>query len=444
MSFSASATEIPARRFPLTRRGLAFLGLSLAVAAVGAVRMELAALLWGSSFLLVSLYAAAGALFLRGVVRRHLRRTPDAVDCRLPARGLFPGTPALARVEADLPRLLLPGFRLAFRADFGWQSRPPLRLQAWLAPGVGVQMPGFRPRWRGCYRSHAARVAVGDLAGLAAAEILLPLAEEVRVLPAAPAPVELAVPQQEGGQEPSRQRRRVRSDELLETRKYFPGDDPRRINWKLYAHLGQVFLRIGEESPPPRSRSILILDTSFSPLLPSSLEADYLDRLIERCLAVAEMLLLAGRQVLLATCAWRAPRAFAPEKRLELLGRLAELWWSERCKPELPAERGVEAWVFSTPGSAAVEGIAAAAAERAWKAHLCFAAPGSEGREGPSRLRRLLFVPAGAAMAEGGGEAAAGEARSRRAARAEELRFRSSFQEESRRLAGRFADVRTL
>ncbi|GMO51283.1 MAG: hypothetical protein Ta2G_09070 [Termitinemataceae bacterium] len=57
----------------------------------------------------------------------------------------------------------------------------------------------------------------------------------------------------------------VKTDELLDSRVYVPGDDPRRINWKLFSHFSELFVRIEEIEKPPQSKLVLLLDT----------EADY-------------------------------------------------------------------------------------------------------------------------------------------------------------------------
>jgi uncharacterized protein (DUF58 family) len=52
-----------------------------------------------------------------------------------------------------------------------------------------------------------------------------------------------------------------RNEELIETRPYHPGDDIRRINWSAFAHSGELFLRIGEETPPPAWAVRVVVDT---------------------------------------------------------------------------------------------------------------------------------------------------------------------------------------
>lgn len=43
-----------------------------------------------------------------------------------------------------------------------------------------------------------------------------------------------------------------RSDELYENRPYVPGDDIRKINWKLYAHTNELSINQGDFMPPPQ------------------------------------------------------------------------------------------------------------------------------------------------------------------------------------------------
>jgi hypothetical protein len=67
-----------------------------------------------------------------------------------------------------------------------------------------------------------------------------------------------------------------------------PGDDPRRINWKLYGHSGGLFVRDGEREPPPQSNIIIFIDTEYDPLLYSASAARHgIDMLCEYALAAA-------------------------------------------------------------------------------------------------------------------------------------------------------------
>jgi hypothetical protein len=85
-----------------------------------------------------------------------------------------------------------------------------------------------------------------------------------------------------------------RTDNLIDHRPYVPGDDPRRINWKLYSHGGELFIRQGEREPPPHSNIIILIDTQYEtknkgiPALYNNKSAqDAVDLLCENALAAA-------------------------------------------------------------------------------------------------------------------------------------------------------------
>ena len=88
---------------------------------------------------------------------------------------------------------------------------------------------------------------------------------------AIPCPVEETIPLslKSGGTEQRNEPHYRKSDELIDHRPYVPGDDPRRINWKLYSHapLGDLFVREGESEPPPHSRLLILIDTGVDPFL---------------------------------------------------------------------------------------------------------------------------------------------------------------------------------
>lgn len=61
-----------------------------------------------------------------------------------------------------------------------------------------------------------------------------------------------------------------KTEDLTDHRPYVPGDDPRRINWKLYGHSRELFVRKEETEPPPQSEYVLLLDTYADPSLYST------------------------------------------------------------------------------------------------------------------------------------------------------------------------------
>ena len=53
-----------------------------------------------------------------------------------------------------------------------------------------------------------------------------------------------------GGEEIIQSVVKVNSTDFFENRKYYPGDDTRRINWKIFAHSGELHIREVEKIPP--------------------------------------------------------------------------------------------------------------------------------------------------------------------------------------------------
>ena len=90
----------------------------------------------------------------------------------------------------------------------------------------------------------------------------------------------------------------AKTDELTESRRYLPGDDPRRINWKLYSHSGELFVRDGEPEPPPRSRYAVIVDSSVDRgIFSAERGADAVDTLAETALGLVTALSESGFSV---------------------------------------------------------------------------------------------------------------------------------------------------
>jgi uncharacterized protein (DUF58 family) len=194
-------------------------------------------------------------------------------------------------------------------------------------------------------------IVIGDLLGFTRSRLVLALAEKLRVYPAVQPEAAKQPASLEGGQEENRGRRQRRSEELLEVRKYFPGDDIRKVHWKVFAHTSELFLRIGEETPPPESRFLVILDSAPTAAVPARIEADYLDVLVEACAATVLEVLARGYQVFFVRCDSPQIGLLTLEKKRQFLAELAEIWWNDRYTLELPRQQLYQILLFSSPGS---------------------------------------------------------------------------------------------
>jgi hypothetical protein len=168
-----------------------------------------------------------------------------------------------------------------------------------------------------------------------------------------------------GGNAATQGDRLKRSDELLETRKYYPGDDVRRLSWKLYAHSGELFLKIGEETPPPHSRLLVLIDTgvdplgALSPFLSTEGLADYLDSLIVSCADFCLSALDRQIEVIISFSGLAAPLSFSVGMEHEFLAACSGVTLSLQGEiPPLPNDAGLKAFLFALPRSPSLSSLA--------------------------------------------------------------------------------------
>jgi uncharacterized protein (DUF58 family) len=164
----------------------------------------------------------------------------------------------------------LPGILIRYRVRLS--TADGRRSQHDFDPAILVNgHDAFTVKERGAYYSRYDEFAVFDALGFFRFAACLPQDSAPRLL-ASPLPAEepIAVELRSGGTELRTELNFQRTDNLIEHRPYVPGDDPRRINWKLYGHGGELFVREGESEPPPHSRLLILIDTQIDPALYSA------------------------------------------------------------------------------------------------------------------------------------------------------------------------------
>jgi uncharacterized protein (DUF58 family) len=385
---AAASARLLRLLFPLTIRGVVILVLAAGLLAEGVFRADLAGLFWGSSFLLFTLYAlAAGHVFLLAARRSH------GVSVHVPASGLFPGEEGEAVAAARLPRAFPPGFSVHLFLPLQWQERRIRGIRRRMPPGASDASVVFKAPHRGVFRGTAAVLEANDVLGLTAHRLRFAQAHTVTVYPRVRPAEEFPGLVEQSDDAALDSHRRRRSEELLEARKYYPGDDVRRLNWKVFAHTDELFLRIGEEVPPPESRILFILDTTESLSVPRAARSDYLDSLVESCAAVMTHLVRRGLEVSLSLPGVRECRSFGAGAEHALLAALAAAQWTrEAWAPELPS-RMLQAVVFSSAGSSGLAPIMAAVKTRGWRVRLYLADLAPSAVRAQIRLRDLLLLP---------------------------------------------------
>jgi len=159
----------------------------------------------------------------------------------------------------------------------------------------GLQQNLFPVKKRGAYFSAYDEFAVFDIFGFFRFAYRIPVNGgaydaaccEARLLVSPGAPAEPLFVKAKGG-EANRQDvlSLERTDYLIDHRPYVPGDDPRRINWKLYGHGGELIVRQGEREPPPSSSLTILIDTQYDSLYSANTAPEAVDILCENALAI--------------------------------------------------------------------------------------------------------------------------------------------------------------
>ncbi len=344
---------MPELRSPLTARGWAFLALSSAALTAGLARAELATLLWGSLFFFLCIASTALTPAWAATIRRRLRSADEPPRLRCARSRAEEGEPLAFSVHG-FARFAsrVPAVGVVMRIEWDWRG---LRY-AWAEiecsgvddERISVTLPG-----RGRYDMRLSLI-VRDTLGFA--RVVLPVADapfaggRTAAAPAAAAPVAAArqpaatcihvlprpvpyVPSLPrvfgGGRSAPDRRERMRSDDLLEVRRYVPGDDPRRINWKAFARHGELLIRIGEEIPRPRGHVLCVLHAG----VPEGIEEESALALIDRSVSILLRLveeLVARRQ----SCDVLLPVGGASaESHME---RSGQQWMEPGSPPERP------------------------------------------------------------------------------------------------------------
>lgn len=177
--------------------------------------------------------------------------------------------------------LICPGFRIIWKTELSWQEghRTIFSLLT-LNRGHRQYQVQFNDLLRGKYEGESGLIILEDLFGFTRFVIFRGDPVVLHVLPSVNHNGFRREQIIRGGDIATADADFLRSDEFLEVRKYYPGDDARRINWKMFAASGQLFVRIGEEIPPPTGEITVILNSHSPSVEGLQWSSDYTDILI--------------------------------------------------------------------------------------------------------------------------------------------------------------------
>jgi hypothetical protein len=279
--------------------------------------------------------------------------------------------------------ILLPGVIVSPGIEFKWRDRE-ISGSAIISSGTGSGIIELHARRRGRYKSSGGCCYIKDMSGFFNIRLSMGAEEQLTVLPGTTGVEDSLNLAAAGGMHISRRVKKKRSDELLESRQYFPGDDVRRINWKAFAHSGELFIRLGEELPLPESRLTIAVD--LSPPGKDSIDAEssslYLDYFIARLSGLIEHFNESGISVDLIVPGGED---------------LAGLWWTDEAADAgiTGGTAGGACLVLTTAFSGRAAGLCRKASAAGFNvfAALPVPEPEAEGPQ-PGLVKRLLFATA--------------------------------------------------
>jgi hypothetical protein len=247
--------------------------------AAGGLRNELALTLLGTVFLIILIYCFIG-VFLYGIIyRKKAQLLSIAVSPETASVGMQ--VELCVKTGNGFPPenkfFLLPA--ILMRYELRLETKDGRVMRQFASPDDKTHSC-FTVKERGAYYSsflftkhlskQGDRFIIFDAPGFFRLSLPLHQDEGVRLL-AVPSPSgePSYISLKSSGNEERAEPHYRKSDNFTDNRPYIPGDDPRRINWKLYGHapLGELFVREGVPEPPLHSRLIVLVDTEVDPLL---------------------------------------------------------------------------------------------------------------------------------------------------------------------------------
>ena len=284
-------------RIRITRHGAVYTVMGALLLISGLLRGELLSAVCGGVLMLYAGFAAA-AVAVTALCWKS--EEPDLAS----DGGGFTVTPACSKtVQSESAKTFppcVPGTAAFYTIEFSLSPEPTAETAARLSiPLQGIQTKYYPENLtRGRYFYKRQYLNIRDFAGFFAAVYTQPPCLSVPYIVVQPvlSPQKTVFPDLRSravNDLPSQER----TNELYESRPYFPGDDPRKIHWKLYAHTNTLSIKLGAFEPPPVKRlTIYIEEPVCVKKKERALTASVFDAFIGRLSGVIIELLNAGIQ----------------------------------------------------------------------------------------------------------------------------------------------------
>ena len=247
-------------RIRMTRHGAVYTVMGALLLISGLLRGELLSAVCGG---LLTLYAGFAAAAVAVTALCWKSEEPDLA----PEGSNFTVTPARSKTaQSESAKTFphcVPGTAAFYTIEFSLSPEPIAETFV----SVSIPLQGIQTKYhpenltRGRYFYKRQYLNIRDFAGFFAAAYTQPPCLSVPYIVVQPAlsPQKTVFPglrSRTVNDLPSQER----TSELYESRPYFPGDDPRKIHWKLYAHTNTLSIKLGAFEPPPIKRLTIYIE----------------------------------------------------------------------------------------------------------------------------------------------------------------------------------------
>ena len=250
-------------RIRITRHGAVYTAMGALLLISGLLRGELLSAVCGG---LLTLYAGFAATAVAVTALCWKSEEPDLAS----DDGGFTVIPARSKtVQSESAKTFphcVPGTAAFYTIEFSLSPEPTAET-AETAARLSIPLQRMQTKYhpenltRGRYFYKRQYLNIRDFAGFFAAAYTQPPCLSVPYIVVQPAlsPQKAVFPDLRSrtvNDLPSQER----THELYESRPYFPGDDPRKIHWKLYAHTNTLSIKLGAFEPPPVKRLTIYIE----------------------------------------------------------------------------------------------------------------------------------------------------------------------------------------
>lgn len=241
-------------------------------------------------------------------LRRYLENFDLTNALNYIADGTRPEEEISIYIDIDLPIFFIPGVTTNIFQTFEFADRESFKIKIGLRYGKNKRLLKAKAPERGVYKSKKIVFTSSDVLGFSKTHFEIDAEKTFTIYPNS-----LFINKEKNyhssvGEKLINSKEMKKNESLTDFKKYFPGDDTRKINWKIYARTHELYVRQEDIESMPDSMNFFMLYMDLSDTSSKTKDLTiYLDRFVEifAALVVTEIstkgsagVILPGRKLL--------------------------------------------------------------------------------------------------------------------------------------------------